>query len=322
MPLPFKHQNPHLHNNKSLALHRLNQLKRRLKSDSNYATGYAIFMQDIIEKGYAEKIPDNESHPQEGSINYIPHHGVYHPKKPGKLRVVFDCSAKFKGESLNDKLLTGPNLTNALVGVGILSTVSSVYDPLGFVAPVILVGKQILQQMCADGHGWDSPLPDELRSRWQHWRTELFALENLRIRRCFKPSEFGEVKSVELHYFSDASTNGYGQCTYLHLKNDEQQVHCALVMGKARVVPLKPTTVPHLELTAALLSVKISTLLRKVLEYDNVTETFWTDSQVVLGYINNEARSFQVFVANRVQQIRSQYRKESDPSAPRLRTHF
>ena len=186
---------------------------------------------------------------------------------------------------------------------GILSTVSSVYDPLGFVATVILVGKQILQQMSADGHGWDSPLPDELRSTWQHWRTELFALENLRIRRCFKPSDFGEVKSLKLHYFSNASTNGYGQCTYLGFKNDEQQIHCAFVMGKARVVPLKPTTVPCLELTAALLAVKIGTLLKKELEYDNLTETFWTESQVVLGYINNEARRFQVFVANRVQQI-------------------
>ena len=48
---------------------------------------------------------------------YIPHHGVYHPQRPGKIRVVFDCSARFKDTSLNDHLLTGPELTNTLVGV-------------------------------------------------------------------------------------------------------------------------------------------------------------------------------------------------------------
>nr|XP_006821169.1 PREDICTED: uncharacterized protein LOC102805354 [Saccoglossus kowalevskii] len=48
---------------------------------------------------------------------YIPHHGVYHPKKPQKIRTVFDCSAKCQGMALNDLLLQGPDLTNNLVGV-------------------------------------------------------------------------------------------------------------------------------------------------------------------------------------------------------------
>jgi len=54
---------------------------------------------------------------QTGQVWYIPHHGIYHTKKPNKIRVVFDCSAKFGGTSLNDKLLQGPDLTNRLVGV-------------------------------------------------------------------------------------------------------------------------------------------------------------------------------------------------------------
>lgn len=76
------------------------------------------------------------------------------------------------------------------------------------------------------------------------------------------------------------------------------------------MVPLKPTTVPRLELTASVLYVKISLLLRQELDCDDINEYFWTDSQVVLGYINNEARKFHVFVANRVQQIRN----ETSPS--------
>lgn len=45
-------------------------------------------------------------------------------------------------------------------------------------------------------------------------------------------------------------------------------------------------------------------VLRKELEYEEVKETYWTDSKTVLAYINNDARRFHVFVGNRVQEIR------------------
>ena len=129
-------------------------------------------------------------------------------------------------------------------------------------------------------------------------------MEKLKIQRCYKPPTFGNVTSVQLHHFSDASDHGYGQCSYLRLTDDTGQVHCSFVMGKARVTPLKPVTIPRLELTAALLSVRVSASLREELEYDQITEVFYTDSQVVLGYIKNDARRFHVFVANLVQEIR------------------
>lgn len=74
-------------------------------------------------------------------------------------------------------------------------------------------------------------------------------------------------------------------------------------MGKARVAPLKPVTVPRLELTAAVVSVKTSAQLQQQLDYEGIEEVFWTDSKVVLGYIANETRRFHIFVGNRVQQI-------------------
>ena len=142
---------------------------------------------------------------------------------------------------------------------------------------------------------------------------ELHALAELKIRRCYKPDNFGHVRTVELHSFSDASVNGYGQSSYLRMINDRDEVHCALVMAKSRVTPLKPVTVPRLELTAAVVSTKIGSFLQKELNYQDMQEFFSTDSRVVLGYISNEARRFHTFVANRVQAIRDHVCPEQWP---------
>ncbi|XP_022523726.2 uncharacterized protein LOC111191896 [Astyanax mexicanus] len=109
----------------------------------------------------------------------------------------------------------------------------------------------------------------------------------------------------ELHHFSDASLKAYGECTYLRAVNTNGDVHCSLVMGKARVAPTKITTIPRLELSAAVVAARTSAMLRNELEIDNLQEYFWTDSKVILGYINNDARRFHVFVANRIQSIKS-----------------
>ena len=74
-------------------------------------------MQEIVDRGYAERVPPEEVSLNNGQVWYIPHHGVYHPKKPEKIRVVFDCSVEFAGECLNRQLLQGPDLTNNLIGV-------------------------------------------------------------------------------------------------------------------------------------------------------------------------------------------------------------
>jgi hypothetical protein len=79
-------------------------------------------------------------------------------------------------------------------------------------------------------------------------------------------------------------------------------------MGKSRVAPLKVLST-RMELTAAVVSVNVANMLSKDLHYENIEETYHTDSTVVLGYINNEARRFHTYVGNRVQYIRDQ----SDP---------
>ncbi|KAJ8369662.1 hypothetical protein SKAU_G00096900 [Synaphobranchus kaupii] len=225
---------------------------------------------------------------------------------------------------------------NPLTRRGVLSTVASVYNPLGFVAPFILLGKKILQQMCRDKLSWDDDLPDDLRPLWEFWLQDRQNLAGVKIKRCYIPSSF-EVQHYELHHFSDASVSGYGECSYLRAVSASNEVHCSLVMGKSRVAPTKVTTIPRLELSAAVVAVRTSHMLKKELEVHCLQEIFWTDSKVVLGYINNEARRFHVYVANRVERIKqstesAQWRKSyqvvkvgeiasSDPELKKAQVH-
>ena len=128
-------------------------------------------------------------------------------------------------------------------------------------------------------------------------------LNQLRIKRCYISGKMGEVVERTLHCFSDASFVGYGVACYLRCEDREGNVEVSLVMGKSRVSPLKPTTVPRLELTAAVVSAKIAALVVDELKWADIEVIYWVDNKIVLGYIYNKTRRYKIFVANRVNLI-------------------
>ena len=72
---------------------------------------------EYISKEYARKLSQEKANWTSPITNYIPHHGIQNPNKPGKLRAVFDAAAYFNNSWLNDHLFSGPDLLNNLVGV-------------------------------------------------------------------------------------------------------------------------------------------------------------------------------------------------------------
>lgn len=115
--LPWKTSPPCLSNNRSVAEHRFEPLKRRFIRDPALYSKYSDFMDDLLNKGYARQVPATSiDHPQH-PLWYLPHHPVMNSNKPDKVRVVFDCASVFQGLSLNAQLLQGPDLANNLVGV-------------------------------------------------------------------------------------------------------------------------------------------------------------------------------------------------------------
>ena len=115
LALPFRDTNVEIPCNKAYALKRLMNLKKRLLKDPSYHEKYVAFMGDMIQEGHCEPVPLEEIDSPESWC--IPHFGVVNVKKPGKVRMVFDCAARCQGVSLNDTLLSGPDLTNSLIGV-------------------------------------------------------------------------------------------------------------------------------------------------------------------------------------------------------------
>ena len=186
---------------------------------------------------------------------------------------------------------------------GILSELAQVYDPLGLLAPFVLQGRILMQQACQESVGWNDKVSDDLSAKWANWKEQLSDLQNIKIPRCLKPPNFMEAHRAELHYFSDASLDGYGTCCYLRLVNENNNVHVSLVMAKTRVAPLKSITIPRLELQACVEAVRLQRLLHEELKMTVDAEYFWSDSTVALGFISNSSAKYQMFVANRVSEI-------------------
>ena len=486
--LPWKRRPPSIPNNRSLAESRLRLLKRRLLRDENLHTKYNATMNEYLAKRHAVKISPDELPTDGKTVWYLPHHPVFHPRKPEKARVVFDCAAKYMGTSLNDQLLQGPDLNNHFVGLlmrfreervavvadiefhqvkvdprdcdalrfmwwstddlnqppeeykmivhvfgatsspsctsfclkktaednegefsaevvgtvkrsfyvddclksvrtredartlvseltellsrrgfhltkwmsndrevlasiphnertksvidldldelrvertlgvqwnvetdefgfkvvakekpstrrGILSVASSVYDPLGFVAPFTLSVKLILQELCKKKISWNEEIDGEELKRWGEWLADLPRLSEITVKRCYKPAPFSVVSQVQLHHFSDASQYAYDAASYLRLVDADGNVHCSLLIGKSRLAPLKAITIPRLELSAAVASVKLDNMFRRELDLPVENSVFWSDSTSVIQLIRNQTKRFHTFVANRLSVI-------------------
>ena len=114
--LPFRTESPVMLNNYQVVEQRLMGLKKKFKKNEKFKSEYAEFLEEVISKGHAEVVPQAELQQTDGKVWYIPHHGIFHPKK-GTIRVVFDCGATIQGTSLNAELLQGPDLTSTLLGV-------------------------------------------------------------------------------------------------------------------------------------------------------------------------------------------------------------
>ncbi|KAK7921993.1 hypothetical protein WMY93_008895 [Mugilogobius chulae] len=495
-PLPFRSPRCRLPNNKPQAMKRLQSLQYTLNKKPTMKKHFIDFMRKMFDAGQAEPAPPLKENQE---CWYLPMFGVYHPQKLDQIRVVFDSSSKYEGVSLNDTLLSGPDMNNTLLGVltrfrrepiavtadvqqmfycftvsekhrdflrflwfedndpqkpirefrmtvhvfgnspspaiaiyclrraaleavnstaaakelivhnfyvddglasfptaeiaidilqtsqemlaesnirlhkvasnsndvmqafppsdrakdlkdldfsadplpiqrslgllwnlesdcftfsvsqeekpvtkrGILSTVNSLFDPLGFTAPVTLGGKNIMRELSTEQYDWDTELPADKQEQWKIWRDSIKDLEQLQIPRAYVPVSLStETQYRELCVFSDASHTAIAAVAYLKTVSISGDIHVGFIMGKSKLAPRPAHTIPRLELCAAVLAVEMADFIKDEIDIDIDKVTFHTDSRIVLGYIHNASRRFYVYVSNRIARIR----KSSHPN--------
>ncbi|XP_050419539.1 uncharacterized protein LOC126832715 [Patella vulgata] len=187
---------------------------------------------------------------------------------------------------------------------GVLSTINSIFDPLGFLAPVVIEGKRLLRELINSTRDWDEPLPSNYFAIWDQWTTSLQELRGLRIPRTYFSTSFGQIKDKSIHIFSDASEKAIAAVGYVRAPCQTRNFELGFILGKAKLAPLHGNTIPRLELCAAVVAVEVAETISNHLNLDINNFSFYTDSKVVLGYIYNEKRRFFNYVANRVARIR------------------
>ena len=185
----------------------------------------------------------------------------------------------------------------------ILSQVSSMFDPFGLLSCILIRGKILFQEVTRLKLGWDDPVPGHISDRWLSWVDSLNGLEELRFERCLIPDDFLDG-AAELVHFSDASQKAYGCVSYLRIINRTGAIRVKLLMSKGRLAPLKELSIVRLELCAAVEATRLDSFIKEVLDVQIVKSTFFTDSEIVRAYIQNDSKRYKVFVANRVSEIR------------------
>ncbi|XP_065180445.1 uncharacterized protein LOC135811008 [Sycon ciliatum] len=184
----------------------------------------------------------------------------------------------------------------------VLRKLMSVFDPLGFFTYYTTSARILLQDIWRTGVGWDEPLPGPLVQRWTDWWTGVHNLGSRSIPRCYCTA-IADRKDLELHVFGDASESAFAAAAYFRLSLPDDSTRVAFVFGKSRVAPLKPVSIPRLELQAALMASRMADTVRK--EHDLPTDriVLWSDSMTVLRWIRADARRFKPFVAHRIGEI-------------------
>eukprot|EP00102_Acyrthosiphon_pisum_P020672 XP_016657882.1 PREDICTED: uncharacterized protein LOC107883053 [Acyrthosiphon pisum] len=196
------------------------------------------------------------------------------------------------------------NFKLVLTKRGVLSMIARIFDPLGMLSPTIFYAKTIMQRLWLAQVDWDSRIPSDIADDWTRFYHSLGWLVDIQIPRyigCYTGC------SYVLCGFCDASEKGYAAVAYLRVTDPSGATATYLLGAKTKLAPMKTMTIPRLELSGALLLASWLARLKRILEFQlgNSDVFAWSDSSIVLSWLNIPHTSFKTFVSNRIFQIQS-----------------
>lgn len=183
-----------------------------------------------------------------------------------------------------------------------LSELARIFDPIGFLTPITFMAKFLIQRLWLLGIPWDSVVPEDIQNTWDKYSRQLPNLSTLHIDRRITHDD---VIEYQLHGYCDASESGYAAVIYLRCTTRDNKSHTQLVFAKSRVSPVKRMTLPRLELSAAsLLADAMQYVINTYMQIIQIKKVYaWSDSMIVLWWINSPSSNFKVFVGNRISNI-------------------
>ena len=182
----------------------------------------------------------------------------------------------------------------------VLSTIAKLFDPCGWLSPVIVVAKLIMQQVWLDKIDWDDSLKPLSTQNWIKFVKYAQDIQDVSVPRW---THFQPMCTVEIHGFCDASERAYAATLYIRVQNDKNQINISLLASKTRVAPIKNISLPRLELCGAVLLSELMNAIIPNLQIGNFTTHLWTDSTIVLAWLNKPPCSWSTFIGNRITTI-------------------
>ncbi|XP_065180007.1 uncharacterized protein LOC135810442 [Sycon ciliatum] len=184
----------------------------------------------------------------------------------------------------------------------IISAAARFYDPVGYLSPLFVRAKLLIQDIWKAKLDWDDPVPNSIADDWQAIAQDLDKADTFKLHR-FTGLDPASVTRRELYVFCDASEKSYGTVAYLR-EESATAVATVLLVSKTKVAPLKQMTIPRLELMAALIGSRLIKFLQNTLPFDLHRTVLWSDSTCVLHWINGTNQQ-SVFVQRRLMEIQS-----------------
>lgn len=194
-----------------------------------------------------------------------------------------------------EELMQGNSKRQLLSGIGKL------YDPNGFVSPVVITAKIIMQDLWrSSAQGWDNPVSHSIKMRWVEFVSDIKNLNHFRIPRWLATSA---LTTVQVHGFCDAANDAFGAVLYVRSTDINGKITCSLLQAKSKVAPLKTISIPRKELCGAEILSKMAKRITNICELQNIKIYLWSDSTIVLHWLAKEPIELKTFVQNRVVSI-------------------
>ena len=182
----------------------------------------------------------------------------------------------------------------------VASLLASLYDPGGLISPFILQAREVMKETHVKKMGWKDSLPDQLKPKWHKWVSDIKDIGKVSFPR-YVPFNH----DTQIHIFGDASGRiGYGIAVYCRTWDSrKKKFESNLLMARSKINPKKELTIPRLELTAALLCTQTAEMIHRELKLPKERFFCWSDSEIVLWWLQKQPDHLVPFVANRIEKI-------------------